>query len=364
ELKPSGYNIWKWVTPQGLEGVLNILSTLQRTGFANTAKTPKELLLLIQSLAIFHGKEGTDMKSGTMTDDESQDPTAEASMHVHRVAPPNFVPVSDAKKDSPLGQDVQPDPTKEVHSPELQQDVSSYTKRWKDVLMPFPISIVTAPLMEGTPPPTCRAQKVLVLDMNGVLLRRYPNPEIPPRTKDFLYQKAFKGCSDRGTFCIIRPDVLQFLCECADIFHLCIWSNCTNRNMNITLKGFLSGMHPRIWKEQFYQTDCVKLPFRLTDIRELQGGEAKPVFVKGLPELLKRRPDWRGSSILMVDDTRYKNILNSDTTMICPPTFQLDDESQDPRYVTNTLFSWLKGLNYVQDPDQYVRMHMISNEKD
>ncbi|KAI5077953.1 hypothetical protein GOP47_0007777 [Adiantum capillus-veneris] len=157
ELKPLGYNRWKWVMPQGLKGVLKILSTLRRTCFANTAKTPKELLVLIQSLAIFRGKEGTDMKSGTMSDDESQDPTAGASMHVHPTAPLDFVPIGDDQKDSPLGQDVQLEPPKEVHSPELQQDVSSCTKRWKDVLMPFPISIVTTPLMEGTPPPTCPA---------------------------------------------------------------------------------------------------------------------------------------------------------------------------------------------------------------
>ena len=126
----------------------------------------------------------------------------------------------------------------------------------------------------------------------------------------------------------------------------------------------MRGMHPHIWKEQLSQKECVKLPFKLSDVRGLHGVEAKPIFEKRILELLERRPEWIGSSILLVDDTLYKNMLNSDTSMICPPTLEPVDESQNPWYLTKTLLPWLKEWNTAQDPEQYVRMHRISNEKD
>jgi len=50
--------------------------------------------------------------------------------------------------------------------------------------------------------------------------------------------------------------------------------------------------------------------------------------------------------------------------MICPPPFEPVDQSQDPRYLTQTLLPWLKGWNVADDPDAYVRRNMISNDRD
>ncbi|MCO5612005.1 hypothetical protein L7F22_066267, partial [Adiantum nelumboides] len=153
----------------------------------------------------------------------------------------------------------------------------------KDVQMPFPLGMQADPLMKDMPPLTRLSRKVLVLDMNGVLLRRYPYPSILDQqiSKVFFSQTACKGGGDRGTLCITRPNVCDFLRECADIFHLCIWSSYTNKNRKATLKGYLFEMHPRIWKEQLSQTKCGKLPFKIFDVKELQGGKAAPLFVKG-----------------------------------------------------------------------------------
>ena len=57
--------------------------------------------------------------------------------------------------------------------------------------------------------------------------------------------------------------------------------------MKITLKGCLMGMHPSIWKEQLSQNNCVKLPFNLSDVKELHGIQGKLVFVNQTLELLE-----------------------------------------------------------------------------
>ena len=200
--------------------------------------------------------------------------------------------------------------------------------------------------------------------MNGVLLRRYPYGERLPDCTGYHYDKVYKGGSDLGTQCLVRPDVLDFLSECECIFQLCIWSSCSNTNINFTLRRCLQGMHPRIWKEQFSQKDCVKTPFKFFGVTGPHGVKAKPIFVKQTLKLLERRPEWIGSTILLVDDTLYKNMLNSDTSMICPPTLEPGDKSQDPWYLTKTLLPWLKEWNTAQNPKHYVRIHRISHEKD
>lgn len=277
--------------PPGLEGVSKILSTLEDTGVADKPKTTKELLSMIQSLAVFSC---------------------------------------------------------------VQIDMPS--------TMPSPILAV--PVRFVMPSVDSLSKKVLVLDMNGVLLRRYSYEECLPRDSRYVYNMVYKGGRDLGTKCLVRPDLCDFITECASIFNLCIWSSCTNINIDTTLRCFLMGMHPRIWKDQLSQKECVRLPFKLSDVKELQEVKAKPIFVKRLTDLLERRPEWIGSSILLVDDTLYKNMLNSETSMICPPTLEPGDASQDPHYLTNTLLPWLKEWNAAPDPEQYVRMNRISNEKD
>ena len=106
------------------------------------------------------------------------------------------------------------------------------------------------------------------------------------------------------------------------------------------------------------------MPFNLTDIAGLEDSQEKPMFAKRVNDLLSLKPEWQGLSVLIVDDTRYKNMLNHDWAMICPPQFEPLDQSQDPHYLTQTLLPWLKGWNMADDPDSYVRRNMISNDRD
>ncbi|MCO5569993.1 hypothetical protein L7F22_023708, partial [Adiantum nelumboides] len=53
ELEPLGCSSWRWVKPVELKGVLKIMSTLRHIGVAHKVRTIKELVVVIQSLAIF-----------------------------------------------------------------------------------------------------------------------------------------------------------------------------------------------------------------------------------------------------------------------------------------------------------------------
>ncbi|MCO5578844.1 hypothetical protein L7F22_032691 [Adiantum nelumboides] len=187
-----------------------------KKGFAHKVRTRKELVLVIRSLAIFPPVQSDEYPDSGVVPQEA------------------FVGLGandDAGGDAPG-----------------RKGTASGWTQWKDVRMPFPIGMHADPLMKDMPPLIHLSWKVLVLNMNRVLLRRYPYPDILDQqiSKFYFSRTVYKGGGDCGTLCITRPDVCGFLCECVDIFHLCIWSSRTNRNMQATLKGCLFGLHPRI----------------------------------------------------------------------------------------------------------------------
>ncbi|MCO5594608.1 hypothetical protein L7F22_048641, partial [Adiantum nelumboides] len=146
ELEPLGCNCWRWVKPVGLKGVLKIMSTLQHIGFAHKVRTIKKMILVIQSLAIFPAVQSDEY----------------ANLGIVPQEPSVGLRANEDTGGDALG----------------KEGTASGWTRWKDFRMPFPFGMQPDPLMKDMPPLTRLSQKVLVLDMNGVLLRRYPYPDI------------------------------------------------------------------------------------------------------------------------------------------------------------------------------------------
>ena len=67
---------------------------------------------------------------------------------------------------------------------------------------------------------------------------------------------------------------------------------------------------------------------------------------------------------MLVDDTRYKSMLNPWHTCICPPSFDPKDEEDDPIYLTNTLMPLLAQWEVSAYPAKYAMQNMIWNNKD
>ena len=93
------------------------------------------------------------------------------------------------------------------------------------------------------------------------------------------------------------------------------------------MKRIFKGLHPNVWKDVLTQIECTRFPFKLNVVRNLEESEVKPLFVKGIQELLAQNLLWQESKVLIMDDTYYKNMLSM---MICLPTFEPMDASQLP----------------------------------
>ncbi|MCO5603274.1 hypothetical protein L7F22_057423, partial [Adiantum nelumboides] len=118
-----------------------------KKGFAYKVRIGKELVLVIQSLAIFPAVQSVEYADS-------------------RVVPQELsigLGANDDTGGDALG----------------KEGTTSGWTGWKDVRMPFPLGMQADLLMKDMPPLTRLSWKVLVLDMNGVLLRRYPYPDIP-----------------------------------------------------------------------------------------------------------------------------------------------------------------------------------------
>ena len=163
--------------------------------------------------------------------------------------------------------------------------------------------------------------------------------------------------------CIVRPNAQNFFNHIATMFFPILWSSCTKENLTATMVSFFTG-HPKMWKDVLSQKHCYQAPFKLSQVPGVQTNQDKPIFFKVVAGLYRRHPGWQALKTLLVDDTRYKNQLNSTASMICPPSFDPYDPQQDAYYLTRTLLPWLKGWSMSQEPDEYILRNMLKNDKD
>ena len=233
---------------------------------------------------------------------------------------------------------------------------------WETVRMPLPLSCQIGGRTFKLPNP-----KVVVLDMNGVLLKRYnqfPKNELLPKGHKFLVHRVVKGEYACAITCIVRPDAHKFICRCAKMFIPVLWSSCTQDNLTATMVSCFPALKTEVWKDILSQQHCRQAGFKLSEVPDVETSEDKPIFFKAQDDLLCRNPEWQTLKILFVDDTRYKNQLNPVVSMICPPSFDPFDPQQDEYYLTNTLLPWLMGWNATDNPDDYVVKNMLKNDKD
>ena len=102
-------------------------------------------------------------------------------------------------------------------------DCNTKANKLKDVLMPLPLKVQSPfEIFKGAFP----KPKFLVLDMNGVLMRRYPYPELEPKCPQGYYRsKVYKSTRNMGIVCIFKGDAYDFVEACGQVFNLCLWSN-------------------------------------------------------------------------------------------------------------------------------------------
>lgn len=407
------YNKWSWLLAPGEYGMRVMLKCCGDLGFPLGRHNTRELLYVIKSLAIHEvdvackaGSADTvhDVSSapedlveefaGHAVSSTATDRVEEGAGHTILGAPTDTLEESEGhvvpsvasidrlveaavslmdtadstkKADHHPASDPPPanGPTAGAPEDQLNPSAECATPWWKDLMMPLPLSCESSGRTYKFPNP-----KVVVLDMNGVLLKRYNSfpkgkaLEQLPKGHKFTIRRVVKGEYARGVTCIVRPDAQNFISHCASMFIPVLWSSCTEENLTATMVSFFSALHPKVWGDILSQQHCRQAPFKLSEVPGVKTSEHKPIFLKVDDDLRRRHPEWQTLKILFVDDTRYKNQLNSMVSMICPPSFDPFDPQQDEYYLTNTLLPWLRGWCATDDPDAYVLKNMLKNDKD
>ncbi|MCO5568174.1 hypothetical protein L7F22_021870 [Adiantum nelumboides] len=166
--------------------------------------------------------------------------------------------------------------------------------------VPPPLQI-DLPDLNQCPPPLANDPRVLILDLNGVLLSHFwPGEEIPKHTKR-MTEVAYQN----GQRVFVRPGALQFLLWCFDHFTVFVWSCAQVSNVSsLVCKAF-----PKIWKKFagriMSQSQCTR-----------HKGDAKvpktnkPIFYKELSRFCHGNDKYNASYTLIVDDFAYKCFRN------------------------------------------------------
>ncbi|MCO5603252.1 hypothetical protein L7F22_057400 [Adiantum nelumboides] len=166
--------------------------------------------------------------------------------------------------------------------------------------VPPPLQI-DLPDLNQCPPPLANDPRVLILDLNDVLLSHFwPGEEIPKHTKRMI-EVAYQN----GQRVFVRPGALQFLLWCFDHFTVFVWSCAQVSNVSsLVCKAFLE-----IWKKFagriMSQSQCTR-----------HKGDAKvpktnkSIFYKELSHFWHGNDKYNASNTLIVDDSTYKCFCN------------------------------------------------------
>ncbi|MCL7037224.1 hypothetical protein MKW94_026640 [Papaver nudicaule] len=173
----------------------------------------------------------------------------------------------------------------------------------------IPSSPVTTPL-------SCTRKKLLVLDLNGILVDIVSNVPDGFKADTFIARKALF----KRPFC---DDFLKFLFQ---NFNVGVWSSRTKRNVDSVVDFVLGEMKKNLlfcW-DQYHCTD--------TGYSTLENRQ-KPLVLKELKKLWNKhdrnlpweKGTYNESNTVLLDDSPYKALRNPPHTAIFPPPYSFED---------------------------------------
>ncbi|MCO5564146.1 hypothetical protein L7F22_017802 [Adiantum nelumboides] len=220
--------------------------------------------------------------------------------------------------------------------------------------VPPPLQI-DLPDLNQCPPPLANDPRVLILDLNGVLLSHFwLGEEIPKHTKR-MTEVAYQN----GRRVFVRPGALQFLLWCFDHFIVFVWSCAQVSNVSsLVCKAF-----PEIWKKFagriMLQSQCTR-----------HKGDAKvpktnkPIFYKELSRFWHGNDKYNASNTLIVDDSTYKCFRNLRHCCIILPKLGAMPEHEFDGFLTKKLVNWLWHWLLAPDRPQYAKENMMHTPLD
>lgn len=220
--------------------------------------------------------------------------------------------------------------------------------------VPPPLEI-DLPDLNQAPPPLASDARVLILDLNGVLLSHFwPGEEIPKHTK-----RMTEVAYNNGQRVFVRPGALQFLLWCFDHFTVFIWSCAKVNNVsNLVCKAF-----PEIWNKfagrLMSQSQCTR---HKGDPRVFETD--KPLFYKELSCFWRQNDKYNASNTLIVDDSAYKCFRNPRQCCIIIPKLCDVPKREFDGFLTDKLVNWLWHWLLAPDRPRYAWENMMHTPLD
>ncbi|TYJ25837.1 hypothetical protein E1A91_A07G076500v1 [Gossypium mustelinum] len=194
-------------------------------------------------------------------------------------------------------------------------------------------------------------KKLLVLDLNGILVDVVQQPNRKPNTR----------VDGKGVF--IRPFCVEFLEFCFKTFNVGIWSS---RVKNMTkMIGFLLRKQ---WKRKLFFCWDRKL-CTITKFKTLEN-EEKPLVLKELrklwdrclPELPWRKGDYDESNTLLLDDSPYKALRNPANTGIFPYPYQYTDADDHSLAPGGDIRDYLERIAVAENVQKFVEQNPFGQQ--
>ena len=215
----------------------------------------------------------------------------------------------------------------------------------------------------------------VILDMNGLLIQRCPVTyyrgkarSSVPTMAHFSYEvkNTPRDPGKRHYEFVVRPNVRHFLHALRQRTQIVLWSSMNLENLEVALTTCFPTLDRRVFLDILGQEWCRVADFKLNEVPGIPQtrDNRKEVFLKCLADLWNSYKQFNSDTTLLVDDTRYKSLLNPPGTWLCPPSFDPADTSQAPNYLHCTLFPWLLRWANSPSPGAYARMNQLENLSD
>ncbi|MBA0847737.1 hypothetical protein Goshw_022379, partial [Gossypium schwendimanii] len=195
-------------------------------------------------------------------------------------------------------------------------------------------------------------KKLLVLDLNGILVDVVQQPNRKPNTR----------VDGKGVF--IRPFCVEFLEFCFKTFNVGIWSSRLNRNMTKMIGLLLR----KQWKRELFFCWDRKL-CTITKFKTLEN-EEKPLVLKELrklwdkcsPKLPWRKGDYDESNTLLLDDSPYKALRNPANTGIFPNPYQYTDADDHSLAPGGDIRDYLERIAVAENVQKFVEQNPFGQQ--
>ncbi|KAI3957771.1 hypothetical protein MKX01_007602 [Papaver californicum] len=197
-------------------------------------------------------------------------------------------------------------------------------------------------------PFSCTRKKLLVLDLNGILVDIVSNVPDGYKADTFIARKALF----KRPFC---DDFLKFLFQNFDVG---VWSSRTKRNVD-SVVDFVMGDTKKNLLFCWDQYHCTDTGYSTLENRQ------KPLVLKELKKLWNKHDQnlpwekgaYNESNTILLDDSPYKALRNPPHTAIFPPPYRFEDAGDKSLGPGGDLRVYLEGLLKADDVQNYVEQH-------